>query len=152
MSRLLIVSNRLPLSARMTADGVRMEPSSGGLANGLRPCHERCESLWFGWPGDVSGATTTQREQFDERLHEHRIVPVHLSGEQVARYYHGFANRVLWPSFHYLVDRVPVDASGWDDYRDVNEAFAEVVAREYRPHDTIWVHDYHLMLLPALLR
>ena len=152
MSRLLIVSNRLPVSARVTVDGVRMDPSSGGLANGLRPCHERSESLWFGWPGDVSGATTTQREQFDERLHEHRIVPVHLTSDQVARYYHGFANRVLWPSFHYLIDRVPIDATGWDSYREVNHAFAEAVAREYRANDTIWVHDYQLMLVPALLR
>jgi trehalose 6-phosphate synthase/phosphatase len=150
--RLLLVSNRLPVSARMTADGVRMVPSSGGLATGLGSCHARSESLWFGWPGDISGATTAQREQFDQRLHERRIVPVHLTGEQVDRNYHGFANRVLWPSFHYLVDRVSVDASGWDDYRDVNETFAEVVAREYRTNDTIWVHDYHLMLLPALLR
>ena len=131
---------------------LRMVPSSGGLATGLWPCHERSESLWFGWPGDVSGATTAQREQFDERLHERRIVPVHLTGDQVDRCYHGFANRVLWPSFHYLIDRVPVDAAGWDGYREVNEAFAEVVAREYRTNDTIWVHDYQLMLLPALLR
>jgi trehalose 6-phosphate synthase/phosphatase len=150
--RLLIVSNRLPVSARMTVDGVHMVPSSGGLATGLWPCHERSESLWFGWPGDVSGATTAQREEFDERLHERRIVPVHLTGDHVEGYYHGFANRILWPSFHYLIDRVPIDASGWDGYREVNEAFAEVVAREYVTNDTIWVHDYQLMLLPALLR
>ena len=150
--RLLIVSNRLPVSARMTVDGVRIVPSSGGLATGLRPCHERSESLWFGWPGDVSRATTAQREQFDERLQKRRIVPVHLAGDQVDRDYHGFANRVLWPSFHYLIDRVPIDATGWDGYREVNEAFADVVAREYLTNDTIWVHDYQLMLLPALLR
>jgi trehalose 6-phosphate synthase/phosphatase len=150
--RLLIVSNRLPVSARMAVDGVHVVPSSGGLATGLWPCHERSESLWFGWPGDVSGATTAQREQFDELLHARRIVPVHLTGDQVDRSYHGFANRVLWPSFHYLIDRVPIDATGWDGYREVNEAFAEVVAREYRANDTIWVHDYQLMLLPALLR
>jgi trehalose 6-phosphate synthase/phosphatase len=150
--RLLIVSNRLPVRAQMTVDGVRMVPSSGGLATGLRSCHERSESLWFGWPGDVSAATTTQREQLDEHLHERRIVPVELTGNQVDSYYHGFANRVLWPAFHYLIDRVPSDACGWDGYREVNEVFAEVVAREYRTNDTIWVHDYQLMLLPALLR
>jgi trehalose 6-phosphate synthase/phosphatase len=150
--RSLIVSNRLPVSAQVTADGLRMVPSSGGLATGLRSWHERSASLWVGWPGDVSRATTAQQEQFDQRLHERGIVPVHLTGDQVARYYHGFANRVLWPAFHYLIDRVPIDAAGWDAYRDVNEAFAEVVAREYRTDDTIWVHDYQLMLLPAMLR
>ena len=150
--RLLIVSNRLPVSASVTADGLRLVPSSGGLATGLRPWHERCASLWLGWPGDVSGATTAQKEQFDRRLHDRGIVPVHLTDDQVDRHYHGFANRVLWPAFHYLIDRVPVDAAGWDAYREVNEAFAEVVAREYRIDDTIWVHDYQLMLLPAMLR
>ena len=85
-------------------------------------------------------------------MQDRRIVPVHLSGDQVDRYYHGFSNRVLWPLFHYLIDRLPIDLSGWDAYREVNEAFAEAVAREYRHDDTIWVHDYQLMLLPGLLR
>jgi trehalose 6-phosphate synthase/phosphatase len=150
--RLLIVSNRLPVSAQVTPGALRMVASSGGLATGLRPWHERSHGLWLGWPGDVSSATTAQRDEFDRRLHERGIVPVHLSGDQVDRYYHGFANRVLWPLFHYLIDRVPIDGAGWDAYRDVNEAFAEVVAREFRCNDTIWVHDYQLMLLPALLR
>lgn len=150
--RLLIVSNRLPVSAQMTAGDVGTVPSSGGLATGLRPWHESSGGLWVGWPGDLSAATTTQRESFDERLNDRGIVPVHLSVDQIDGCYHGFANRVLWPLFHYLIDRVPIDAAGWEAYREVNEAFAEVVAREYRPDDTIWVHDYQLMLLPALLR
>jgi trehalose 6-phosphate synthase/phosphatase len=150
--RMLVVSNRLPVSARLTADGLRVVPSGGGLATGLRSWHERSASLWLGWPGDVSAATPAQQGQFNQRLHERGIVPVHLTDGQVDRYYHGFANRVLWPAFHYLIDRVPIDAAGWDAYREVNEAFAEVVTREYRPDDTIWVHDYQLMLLPAMLR
>jgi trehalose 6-phosphate synthase/phosphatase len=150
--RLLIVSNRLPASPQTTTGGVQMIPSSGGRASGLRPWHEQSDSVWVGWPGDVSGATTAEREAFDRRLHQGGIVPVPLSAEQVDRYDHGFANRVLWPLFHYLIDRMPVDAAGWEAYREVNEVFAEVVAQEYRSHDTVWVHDYQLMLLPALLR
>jgi trehalose 6-phosphate synthase/phosphatase len=150
--RLLIVSNRLPVSARTTADGIRTVDSGGGLATGLRPWHARSRGVWLGWPGDVSGATVAQRDAFDGRLYERGIVPVHLSGDQVAGYYHGFANRVLWPLFHYLIDRVPVGATGWEAYRDANAVFADAVAREYRPNDTIWIHDYQLMLLPALLR
>jgi trehalose 6-phosphate synthase/phosphatase len=150
--RLLIASNRLPVSAQVTASGIRTVKSSGGRASGLRPWHERSNGLWVGWPGDVSGATTIHRDDVDRRLGERGIVPVHLSGDQVDRYYYGFANRVLWPLFHYRIDRVPVDGAGWDAYCEVNKAFADVVAREYRPNDTIWVHDYQLMLLPALLR
>ena len=150
--RLMIVSNRLPVSARTTESVVGIVPSDGGLATALRPWHERSDALWIGWPGEMSAATDAQRDSFDQGLRERRIVPVHLSGDHIDRYYNGFANRVLWPLFHYLIDRLPIDAAGWDAYQAVNEAFADVVAQEYRPNDTIWVHDYHLMLLPALLR
>lgn len=150
-SRLLIVSNRLPVSADLVEGDVRLLPASGGLATGLAPWHAASNGLWIGWPGDVSAWTTVQREQLDRDLAQRAVVPVHLSKDEVDRF-DGFANRVLWPLFHYLIDRVPVDASGWDAYRAVNENFATVVAREHRPGDTIWVHDYQLMLLPTLLR
>src|SRR5687768_14637289 len=150
--RLIIVSNRLPVTARTTESDVCIVPSDGGLATALRPWHERSDALWIGWPGEMSAATDAQRHRVDKGLRERRIVPVHLSGDHIDRYYNGFANRVLWPLFHHLIDRLPIDAAGWDAYQEVNDAFADVVAQEYRPNDTIWVHDYHLMLLPALLR
>ena len=150
--RVLIVSNRLPVNARLTAGGVRLAASSGGLATGLGPFHAQSPGLWLGWPGDLSHASEAQRADLDRRLHERRIVPVHLSADDIQRYYDGFANQVLWPLFHYQVDRVPADAAGWQAYADVNAVFAEAVVREYRPDDTIWVHDYQLMLVPALVR
>src|SRR5918999_74666 len=152
VNRLLIVSNRLPVTAELDGGTVRLGTASGGLASGLRCWRERSGGLWIGWPGDVSPFAPDQRRDLDRQLHQRGIVPVHLSPDEIDSYYHGFANRVLWPLFHYLIDRVPIDGAGWDAYRDVNEAFAEVVAREYRCNDTIWVHDYQLMLLPALLR
>jgi trehalose 6-phosphate synthase/phosphatase len=139
--RLMIVSNRLPVKARTTGSDVRIVPSDGGLATALRPWHERSDALWIGWPGEMSAATNAQRESLDKELRELRIVPVHLSGDHIDRYYNGFANRVLWPLFHYLIDRLAIDAACWDAYQEVNEAFADVVAQEYRRNDTIWVHD-----------
>jgi len=151
-NRLVIVSNRLPVAARAAGGRVHLVPASGGLASGLKPWHEASQGLWIGWPGDVARLSDDHRAEVDRRLSESGIVPVHLSRDHVDRYYHGFSNRVLWPLFHYLIDRVPVDASGWDAYVEVNEAFAETVVREHRPGDLIWVHDYQLMLLPKLLR
>jgi trehalose 6-phosphate synthase/phosphatase len=148
-NRLLIVANRLPVTADLGTGAVQLVPSSGGLATGLRSWHERSNGLWFGWPGEVA---PIHRAQIDARLSQASQVPVHLTAAQVAGYYHGFANRVLWPLFHYSVDRVPADAQGWTAYQAVNELFADRVAREYRTGDTIWVHDYHLLLLPDLLR
>jgi trehalose 6-phosphate synthase/phosphatase len=150
-SRLLIVANRLPVTIRVNGTSVETVPSSGGIASGLGPFHRRSRGVWFGWPGDT-GTTPEQRIQVDAHLGAEGFVPVHLSPAQIDGYYHGFANAVLWPLFHYSVDRMPVDPAGWSHYREVNEAFAEQVAHEYRPGDTVWVHDYHLMLLPDMLR
>ncbi|MEZ5286782.1 MAG: bifunctional alpha,alpha-trehalose-phosphate synthase (UDP-forming)/trehalose-phosphatase [Vicinamibacterales bacterium] len=151
-NRLLIVSNRLPVTARLSDGRVRLTSATGGLATGLRPWHERSDGLWVGWPGDVSRLTADQRTDLDRELAGRGIVPVHLAAEHVDRYYHGFSNGVVWPLFHYLIDRVPIDATGWGAYQQVNELFADAVADQYRPGDTIWVHDYQLMLVPALLR
>ncbi|HQZ40361.1 MAG TPA: bifunctional alpha,alpha-trehalose-phosphate synthase (UDP-forming)/trehalose-phosphatase [Vicinamibacterales bacterium] len=150
--RLLIVSNRLPVSAWLGAGRVRLSSASGGLATGLKPWHERSNGLWIGWPGDISRFSDAQRAELDRELAARGIAPVHLTSEHIDRYYHGFSNRVIWPLFHYLIDRVPVQAAGWEAYRQVNQLFADLVAREYRPGDTIWVHDYQLMLVPSLLR
>jgi trehalose 6-phosphate synthase/phosphatase len=151
-NRLLIVSNRLPITARVEHDALQLQPATGGLATGLGPWHAKSHGLWIGWPGDVSGFSEVQRDTLANELRARAIVPVHLSREDIEQYYHGFSNRVLWPLFHYLIDRVPVDASGWEAYRRVNEIFADVVVREYRADDTIWVHDYQLMLVPTLVR
>jgi trehalose 6-phosphate synthase/phosphatase len=151
-TRLLIVSNRLPVTARVDGERIRLVDAGGGLATGLSGWHGQATALWIGWPGDVSAADAAQKEDLQRRLAEQRVAPVFLSAEEVERYYDGFSNRVLWPLFHYLVDRIPVDASGWGAYRRVNEKFADTVAEVYRPGDAVWVHDYQLMLLPALLR
>ncbi|MEW6319494.1 MAG: bifunctional alpha,alpha-trehalose-phosphate synthase (UDP-forming)/trehalose-phosphatase [Acidobacteriota bacterium] len=150
--RLLIVSNRLPVAARLVDGQVRTTPASGGLATGLRPWHAQSNGLWIGWPGDVARFSPGQRAELDRRLHADGIVPLHLPTDLIDRYYFGYANRVVWPLFHYLIDRVPLDADGWDAYYRANERFAEAVAGQYRTGDAIWVHDYQLMLVPALLR
>jgi trehalose 6-phosphate synthase/phosphatase len=153
VSRLLIVSNRLPVTVRRAPVGLQLLDSAGGLATGLRACHDRGEGLWFGWPGEVSRATTDDRDVcLEQSLESRRLVPVPLSARDVRQYYEGFSNGVIWPLFHYLIDRVPLGGRNWPAYRDVNERFAEVVSRGYRSGDTVWVHDYHLMLVPALLR
>jgi trehalose 6-phosphate synthase/phosphatase len=84
-NRLLIVSNRLPVTARLVEGAVRVTPAQGGLATGLRPWHEQSQGLWIGWPGDVSRFTAAQRAGLDAELRDRAIVPVHLSREQQSR-------------------------------------------------------------------
>src|SRR5918996_2634557 len=119
--RLLIVSNRLPVTAQVEAGSVHLAEASGGLATGLRSWHERSDGVWIGWPGDVASYAEDERQDLERQLRARRIEPVYLSADDARRYYDGFSNRVLWPLFHYLVDRVPVDATGWDAYRQANQ-------------------------------
>ena len=153
--RLLIVSNRLPVSAAIRSRRLRLSPAPGGLSTGLARYHARAGSVWIGWPGDTSRFTAAERDQLERELRDRAIRPVWLTRDQIDRSYHGYANRLLWPLFHDLIDRVPADAAdtgGAATYAEVNQAFADAVALEYRDGDTIWVHDYQLMLLPAMLR
>ena len=150
--RLLIVSNRLPIVVRLREGQVQLLAASGGLATGLARYHAQSGSVWIGWPGDLSRLSAAHREAVARQLDERRIVPVALTAQQVKSYYEEFANGVIWPLFHYLLDRIPLHSHGWQTYRAVNEQFAEAIVSQYRPGDAIWIHDYQLMLVPSLVR
>ncbi|HEV8612024.1 MAG TPA: bifunctional alpha,alpha-trehalose-phosphate synthase (UDP-forming)/trehalose-phosphatase [Gemmatimonadales bacterium] len=150
--RVLIVSNRLPVTLRRRDGGFEVERSSGGLATGLRGPHERGDGWWLGWPGLADELTEAERAELTDRLTRDRLAPLFLSATELARYYDGFANGFIWPVFHYLTGQVPHRTEDWPVYREVNERFADAVAARYQEGDLIWVHDYQLMLVPALLR
>lgn len=152
MSRILIVSNRLPVSVKAERGGVAVSTSPGGLATGLTGPHQESGGLWIGWPGNVSGLSPVQRKQLEQRLEELRVLPIYLTDQEHDRYYRGFSNGALWPLYHYLLDKVALDPRDFAVYRRVNERFADLIAAHYQSGDLIWVHDYHLMLVPALLR
>jgi trehalose 6-phosphate synthase/phosphatase len=153
MGRLIIVSNRLPMTIKSDHGEIVVSKSSGGLATGMCGFHEQSDSIWVGWPGDVSRFDTNQRAIIERHLVDIRTVPIYLSQAEITRYYESFSNGVLWPLFHYLTDKVQRDAwQNWKSYTQVNRRFAELTAKHYQPGDMIWVHDYQLALVPALLR
>jgi alpha,alpha-trehalose-phosphate synthase [UDP-forming] len=116
--------------------------SPGGLVSALRPALESRHGLWVGSYGGTD-EMPRRVEGFDVEF-----VPVHLSRRDVEDYYRGFANRTLWPLLHGLVEQPTFDRRWWNAYRAVNERFASAEAG----HGVRWVHDYHLMLVPDLLR
>ena len=105
--RLILVSNRLPVTVQIEGSTVNLVQASGGVATGLERYHERSEGLWIGWPGTTVRLSKNQRAGLDLLLEERRIVPLYLTRQQVKEYYEDFSNGVLWPVFHYLLDRVP---------------------------------------------
>src|SRR5262249_39024619 len=150
-NRLLIISNRLPITAAVTDQGVSFSQASGGLATGLRGWQERTGGLWIGWPG-IETPPPEQQRALDDQLAERGIVAVHLSRDDVRQYYEEFSNGVLWPLFHYLIDRLPLGASSWSTYEAVNRRFAAAAIEPYQPGHPVSAHRYQVMLGPDLIR
>lgn len=148
MSRLILVSNRLPFTLRKQARKTMLVRSTGGLVAGLGPVHDASDTLWIGNLGVGSVLDAKRRDQ----LRRHRLVPITLPREKARRHYEGFSNGVLWPLCHYFLESVSFDPADFEAYRWVNQKFADVIEEHARPGDRIWVHDYHLMLLPSMIR
>jgi trehalose 6-phosphate synthase len=139
---IVTVANRLPVVK--TRSGWRT--ADGGLVAALRPVLESRPGSWIGWDGGTPGAPHTLPDLAT------RLVPVSLRKSEVESYYHGFSNRTLWPLFHGLADRVIIDRRWWRDYTGANERFAERALEATKPDSLIWVHDYQLICVPALMR
>jgi trehalose 6-phosphate synthase/phosphatase len=152
-SKLLLVSNRIPWTVAVAGGVGTLKPSPGGLATALSRTHEQAGTLWVGWPGDLTGLAGPERGRILDELHGQRVAPVELSAVEVERFYEGYSNGVLWPLFHALQDKVtPGRDRDWEAYVAVNGRFAQAAAAQAAPGDTVWIHDYQLMLVPRMLR
>ncbi len=146
--RLIVVSNRLPVSLEKQDEGWNVKRSSGGLATAMDPILREHGGIWIGW----SGAPDQTPEAAELLRTEHGCEPVDLPADIAELFYEGYSNQALWPLFHSYPDRFRFSPDAWAAYQEANRRFCEAVVRHYRPGDRIWVHDYHLMLLPGLLR
>ena len=152
-SRQIIVSNRLPYRVDVDESGeVSMTRSAGGLATALGPLHERSGNLWIGWAEDAGERDAAVAVRMDAALAERACMPIHLEEDDAALYYEGFSNSTLWPLFHGFPQNTHFDQKAWEAYVRVNERFCDAVVAVARPGDVVWVQDYHLMLLPSLVR
>lgn len=158
MSRLIIVSNRLPFSLEKTDDGPQLRRSSGGLVSAIKGYFEKTadqaqqfnEQLWVG-SVDFS-PQDYELIKHDAALQNLETAPVFLEENLYNDYYNGFANSVIWPLFHYFPSYVEYKNEFFDAYTKVNEIFAEKILSFVNDDDVVWVHDYQLMMLPMLLR
>jgi trehalose 6-phosphate synthase/phosphatase len=157
--RIIVVSNRLPFTVTHGSDGVQFHESAGGVASGLRALLFSAQSslsaiseyIWVGWPGSTIDAELRASVRA-KALSEFGCYPVFLSGDDFEKFYEGFCNKTIWPLFHYFTSNAQYDEGYWQQYQKVNEAFCAALLEMVRPNDVLWIHDYHLMLLPDLLR
>lgn len=144
----LVLSNRLPITARRERGALQVEGSAGGLVSALAPALRTQGGTWIGWAGTkLRDGETLPAVDPNYSLH-----PVPISPTEVKRYYHGLSNRALWPLFHSLPERAQFERREWDAYEQVNQRFADAAAALAKPEQRVWIHDYHLMRVGARLR
>src|SRR5512141_3352157 len=142
MTRLINVSNRLPLSIEKDGEVLKVLRASGGLATAVEAMWRGRAGTWIGWAGvDDDGRMAEVLEKMSQERH-YQMRSVLLSAEEVAKFYCGFANEIIWPLFHDLPSPCNFDPAYWEAYQQVNGKFAQALADMAGASDVVWVHDY----------
>jgi len=151
--RFLLVCQRLPvLVERGENHAVDVTLTVGGLASALRKPHQTSGGIWIGYPGDISDLEPTQLAELSDAFDKLRLKPVNMDSAELEGFNDKVACGVLWPLFHYLLDRVPLGCSDWPVYKALNQRYADTIVESYRHGDMIWIHDYQLFLVPGMIR
>ena len=144
---LVVAANRLPVERVVDAGGEgTWQRSPGGLVSAMESVMQGREAAWVGWAGE-SGPAPEPFHQGDLYLR-----PVSLTSAEIAEYYEGFSNDTLWPIYHDVIVPASFHRNWWNTYRTVNHRFAQAIAQVAAPGATVWVHDYQLQLVAAMLR
>ncbi|CCC67686.1 hypothetical protein NCAS_0A11280 [Naumovozyma castellii] len=150
---IIVVSNRLPvtITKNKTTGDYEYSMSSGGLVTALQGLKKTSTFQWYGWPG--LEIPDDEKEQVKKDLLEKfNAIPIFLTDEIADLHYNGFSNSILWPLFHYHPGEINFDENAWMAYNEANKTFADAIVENVQDNDLVWVHDYHLMLLPEILR
>ena len=141
------VSNRLPVTL-----GKSIKKSSGGLVTAMESLDMDFSLKWIGWPGTASEKIKDKETCPKKLLDSFGFMPVYLTKKQILDFYQNYSNSSLWPVLHYMPILMKYKESWWQTYKEVNEIFCLVVIQQARTGSIVWVHDYHLMLLPELIK
>ncbi|EKE04801.1 MAG: hypothetical protein ACD_20C00002G0008 [uncultured bacterium] len=142
--RLIIVANRSPYHIKKRKDNIKLEKAAGGLVAALDPVVKNTNGMWV----------CTGESQFEKYGIEtpYEIKQIKLTKNENSHYYEGFCNRQIWPLFHYFPGIYKMEDKDWNLYKQVNQKFANEILDVLKPNDKIWIQDYHLMLVPQMLR
>ena len=158
MSRLIIISNRLPFSLDTSGDKVQFRQSSGGLVSALKGYFEQISEKGTDfeekiWVGSCDFSEKDWNDNKDSLVgSDFTVEPVFVDKDVYSDYYNGFSNSTIWPLFHYFPSLTEYHKQQFDAYFSVNQHFANKIIEIMKPDDVIWVHDYQLMILPQMLR
>lgn len=155
--RLIVISNRLPVKKSGTAGQTTFVESDGGLVSSLKSYFDKQDAeksqrvIWIG-AADFTKKTWDKFIRTNQQQFSYTMEPVFVEDRVFNKYYNGFCNATIWPLFHYFPSFADFEGETFESYEEVNKAFADKILTIARPGDTIWVHDYHLLLLPDMIR
>ena len=149
------MTNREPYIHRKIKNEIVYKKSLGGVISALDPLIQKHNGLWIAWGSGNADYLVTDSKKIikvppEKPTYELKRIP--LTKTEIENYYHGFSNRVLWPLFHLFIEKMKPKDVYWNAYRKVNKKFAQSVLNEINKDDLIWIHDYHLSLVPFYIR
>ena len=155
--KLFVISNRLPITVEKQGNELKIKKSVGGLASGVSDYLSILKTSDFlkseyVWMGSIAESFNNKGDELLKSLRKYKCLPVFLTDRILDKFYNGFCNKNLWPLFHSFPSYAEYDNQHWEIYKEVNYTFAKKILQLIEPDDIIWIHDYHLMLLPQMLR
>jgi len=150
--KVFVIANRLPVNISKRKNELKITQSPGGLAAMLRVLQEYGEVRFIGWPGYWTPNPNERKKIAEILARDHQSYPVFISPSDLSKFYYGFSNKTLWPLFHYFSSYCTFERTEWEAYQKINNQYLKKILELADDNDLFWVHDYHLMLLPALLR
>lgn len=153
MQKIHIVSNRLPFSVKEEGENTTLEASVGGLATGMKSIYKDYGGTWIGWTGlDSDTLDADKQKKVDQLFKQEKCASVHLNSEEIQLFYEGFSNRTIWPLFHYFTQYADFNNEDWETYKAVNQKFADATIDTLEDGDSVWIHDYQLLLVPEMIK
>ena len=153
MGKNIIVSNRLPIRISKLNNSFEFTTTTGGLATGMKSFHSENNSLWIGWPGiGIDEIDNNVWDTLNTSLKKGGFCPVNLNNSEINDFYFGLPNKCLWPLFHYFIEYSVFSKAHWETYVAINQKFAAAVLENISAGDTVWIHDYQLLLCPKIIK
>ncbi|KXB01373.1 alpha,alpha-trehalose-phosphate synthase [candidate division MSBL1 archaeon SCGC-AAA259O05] len=158
--RLILVSNAEPYIHKWEGDEIVSEKLAGGLTTALDPLIKKIGGTWIAWgrgDADFEVLDSEGKVEIVEDGTSYELKRIRLSEEEVDGFYLDFSNELLWPIFHSFPEKSTLEdyrssEEKWKIYRDVNRKYADAVTEEFEEGDLVWIHDYHLTLVPKMIR
>ncbi len=156
LEKIILVSNREPyIHEYANNDKIKVKKAFGGLVTALDPLMQENGGTWIGWgsgSADFEVSNDEQKVKVPPNTEKYTLKRIHLSEKEEALFYKGYANSVLWPLFHVFIEKMKTNKKSWKTYHKINQRFSDAILDEIDENTFIWIHDYHLALVPYFVK